>query len=60
MEYYSFPKVILAIHNIKGKAFIADISTELMNQLKEELGQANVTLGPAIYSQAMKSEDVDK
>ena len=31
-----------------------------MNQLEEELGQANVILGLATYSQAMKSEDVDK
>ena len=46
--------------NVEAKAFIADIGTELMNQLEEELGQATVTLGPATYSQAMKSEDVDK
>ena len=46
--------------NIEAKAFIADIRTELTNQLEEELGQANVTLGPATYSQAMKSKDVDK
>ena len=32
----------------------------MTNQLEEELGQANITLGPATYSQAMKSEDVDK
>ena len=60
MEFYSILKVILAIGNINIKAFIANISTELMNQLKEELGQANIILGPAIYSQAIKSEDVDK
>jgi len=59
MEFYSFPKVTLAIGNIKAKAFIADIGTKLMNQLEEELGQANITLGPATYSQAMKS-DIDK
>ena len=45
--------------NIKAKAFSADISTELMNQL-EEFGQANIILGYAIYSQAIKSEDIDK
>ena len=31
-----------------------------MNQLDEELRLANVILGPPTYSQAMKSEDVDK
>ena len=46
--------------NVEAKAFIADISIELKTQLEEELGQANVILGPAIYSQAMKFEDVDK
>ena len=60
MKFYSFLKVILIIGNIEVKAFIADIEIELTNQLKEELRQANVTLGPATYSQAMKSEDVDK
>jgi len=46
--------------NVEAKAFIADVGTELTNQLEEELGQANVTLSPATYSQAIKSEDVDK
>ena len=46
--------------NVEVKAFITDVGTELTNQLEEELGQANVTLGPATYSQAIKSEDVDK
>jgi len=46
--------------NIEGKAFIADVSTELMNPLEEELGQANITLGPATYSQAIKSKDMYK
>ena len=46
--------------NVKAKAFIADVGTELTNQLEEKLGQANVTLSPATYSQAIKSEDVDK
>jgi len=59
-EFYDFPKVTLAMGNVEAKAFIADIGTELTNQLKEELGQANITLSPATYSQAMKSEDVDK
>jgi len=31
----------------------------LTNQLQQELRQANITLGLATYSQAMKSEDVD-
>ena len=46
--------------NVEAKAFIADIGIELKTQLEEELGQANVTLGPATYSQAIKCEDVDK
>ena len=46
--------------NIEAKAFITHVGTELTNQLEEELRQANVTLGLATYSQAMKSEDVDK
>ena len=46
--------------NVEAKAFITDVGTELTNQLKEELRQANVTLGPATYSQAMKFEDMDK
>ena len=45
--------------NIKAKAFIADVGTELMNQLEEELRQANI-LGPATYSQAIKFKDMDK
>jgi len=60
MEFYGFPKVMLTMGNVKAKAFIADVGTKLTNQLKEELGQANITLGPATYSQAMKSEEVDK
>jgi len=60
MEFYGFPKITLAMSNVEAKALIADVGTELTNQLEEELGQANVTLGPAAYSQAMKSEDVDK
>jgi len=51
---------MLAMGNVEVKAFIADIGTELMNQLEEKLRQANVTFGPATYSQAMKSEDMDK
>ena len=50
MEFYSFPKVMLATGNVEARAFIADVSTELTNQLEDELGQANVTLGPATYS----------
>ena len=45
---------MLAIDNVKAKAFIVDVSTELTKQLEDELGQANVKLGPATYSQAMK------
>ena len=60
MEFFDFPKVTFAIGNVEVKAFIADVGTELTNQLEEELGQANVTLGPATYSQTIKSEDMDK
>ena len=60
MEFYGFTKVTLAIGNVEAKAFVADIGTELMNQLKEELGQTNVILGPATDAQAIKSEDIDK
>ena len=45
--------------NVEAEAFIADVGTKLTKQLEDELGQANVTLGPATYSQAMKFEDVD-
>ena len=60
MEFYCFSKVMLAMSSIKAKVFIANIGTELTNQLEEELGQANVILSLVTYSQAMKSEDVDK
>ena len=35
MEFYGFPKVILAMGNVKAKAFITDIGIELMNQFEE-------------------------
>ena len=60
MEFYSFLKVMLIIGNVEVKAFITDIGIELTNQLKEELRQANVTLGPTIYSQTIKTEDINK
>jgi len=60
MEFYGFPKVTLGIGNVEVKAFIADVGTEFTNQLEEELGQANIILIPATYSQAIKSEDIDK
>ena len=60
MEFYGFPKITLAIGNIEAKSFIANVSTELMNQLEEEFGQANIILGLATYSQVIQSEDVDK
>ena len=41
---------MLAISNIEEKVYIADIGTELMNQLEEELRQANITLSPTTYS----------
>jgi len=36
MEFYGFLKVMLAMGNIKVKAFIANIVTKLTNQLKEK------------------------
>jgi len=46
--------------NVKTKACITNVGTELINQLEEELRQANVTLGLPIYSQTMKSKNMDK
>ena len=42
------------------KAFITDVGTKLMNQLEQEVGQGNIILGLATYSQAITSEDMDK
>ena len=46
---YGYLKVTLAIGNIEVKAFIADISTELNNQLAEKLGESNIILGLTTY-----------
>ena len=51
---------MLIMGNMEVKCFIADIGTELTDQLKQELRQANILLSLATSSQAKKFKDVNK